>query len=157
VSDVETRTTEVERAENLDENNLVAPTGGKGPKSTFIPKVLRPIIIEAKLERRVTFCTDLVQSAGERGLLYACEQAGHSSISITANYYGRATSHNKSLVDALDARVRRARRLPAPTPRRRLLPTATIGRPANQRKGREPSGTRTRDPLIKSQVLFLLS
>jgi len=56
-----------------------------------------------------------VQSAGERGLLYASEQAGHSSISITTDYYGRGTSHDKSLVDALDARVRRARRLPGST------------------------------------------
>src|SRR2546422_2742293 len=44
------------------------------------------------------------QTAGERGLLYASEQAGHSSISITADYYGRGASKDKSLVDSLDER-----------------------------------------------------
>lgn len=130
-------------------------------KSSFARKVRRPLVALAGLQRRVTFqnfrqtfCTDLVQSAGERGLLYASEQAGHSSISITADYYGRGTSRDKSLVDGLDERVRRAKlqgRHSSSTPRPHQDPPISKERRASYRISGEPSGDRTRDPLIKSR------
>src|SRR5207253_258123 len=114
-------------ARGLALSPFVFTTTTGGPiraKSSFTRKVLRPLVALAGLQRRVTFqnfrqtfCTDLVQTAGERGLLYASEQAGHSSISITADYYGRGASKDKSLVDSLDERVRRAGRRSGSTPR----------------------------------------
>ena len=127
-------------------------------------KVLRPLVALAGLQRRVTFqnfrqtfCTDLVQTAGERGLLYASEQAGHSSISITADYYGRGASKDKSLVDSLDERVRRAGRRSGSTPRPHQGEPAPAERRVTRQFRGEPSGIRTLDPLIKSQVLYQLS
>jgi len=143
---------------------FVFTTTAGGPirgKSTFTRKVLRPLVALAGLQRRVTFqnfrqtfCTDLVQSAGERGLLYASEQAGHSSINITADYYGRGTSKDKSLVDGLDERVRRAGQLAGSTPRPHHEGPPPSEPSVTPRFTGEPSGDRTRDPLIKSQVLY---
>ncbi len=93
----------------------------------------------------------MVQTAGERGLLYASEQTGHSSISITADYYGRGASKDKSLVDGLDERVRRAGRRSGSTPRPHQGEPAPQRRITWQFRG-EPSGIRTLDPLIKSNL-----
>src|SRR3989449_6001178 len=90
------------------------------------------------------------QTAGERGLLYASEQAGHSSISITADYYGRGASKDKSLVDSLDERVRRAGRRSGSTPRPHQGEPAPAERRVTRQFRGEPSGIRTLDPLIKS-------
>jgi len=154
-------------ARGLSLSPFVFTTTTGGPiraKSSFTRKVLRPLVALAGLQRRVTFqnfrqtfCTDLVQTAGERGLLYASEQAGHSSISITADYYGRGASKDKSLVDSLDERVRRAGRRSGSTPRPHQGEPAPAERRVTRQFRGEPSGIRTLDPLIKSQVLYQLS
>src|SRR2546425_1147234 len=154
-------------ARGLSLSPFVFTTTTGGPiraKSSFTRRVLRPLVALAGLQRRVTFqnfrqtfCTDLVPTAGERGLLYASEQAGHSSISITADYYGRGASKDKSLVDSLDERVRRAGRRSGSTPRPHQGEPAPAERRVTRQFRGEPSGIRTLDPLIKSQVLYQLS
>ncbi len=102
-----------------DASPFVFTTSRGGPihsYSSFVRRVLRPVLAEAKITRRVTphhfrqtFGSDLVAAAGERGLLYASQQMGHTSIQVTADYYARPVGTDRALVNALDARVQAAR------------------------------------------------
>lgn len=81
-------------------------------KSSFYRKVMKPLLVKAGIERRVTmqnlrqtFLSDLA-NAGH--LMEASEYAGHSSVKITADYYSRANL-DPAVVDALDVRRRQAR------------------------------------------------
>ncbi len=120
----------VERGLALSPFVFTTTTGGPiRAKSSFTRKVLRPLVALAGLQRRVTFqnfrqtfCTDLVQTAGERGLLYAGEQA---------------------------ERVRRAGRRSGSTPRPHQGEPAPAERRVTRQFRGEPSGIRTLDPLIK--------
>jgi integrase-like protein len=97
---------------------------------------------------RHTFASLLLQRG--KSPAYVQRQLGHANITLTVDTYGRwLPMSDKSAVDELDGQdgsktvAKRARPAP-PYPQ----PREFFG---------EPSGTRTRDPLIKSQVLFLLS
>jgi integrase len=85
-------------------------------KSSFERRVFHRVLRVAGITRRVTFqnlrqtfCSDIVASTGD--LLYASEQAGHSSVKITGDYYAHyRPGQKRHIMDGLDERVRRAAR-----------------------------------------------
>ena len=87
-------------------------------KSSFERRVFHPLIRAAGITHpvtfqnlRQTFCSDIVASTGD--LLYASEQAGHSSIKITGNYYAHyRPGQKRHIMDGLDERIRRAAKQP---------------------------------------------
>ena len=82
--------------------------------------------------------------------VYVQRQLGHASIQLTVDTYGKwLPMGNKAAVNRLDDQ----------TGGKMVANTATgvAGALEIPEKFGEPSGTRTRDPLIKSQVLFRLS
>jgi integrase len=83
-------------------------------KSSFERRVFRRLLRAAGITRpvtfqnlRQTFCSDIVALTGD--LLYASEQAGHSSVKITGDYYAHyRPGQKRHIMDGLDERVRRA-------------------------------------------------
>jgi integrase len=66
--------------------------------------ITRPVTFQ---NLRQTFCSDIVALTGD--LLYASEQAGHSSVKITGDYYAHyRPGQKRHIMDGLDERVRRA-------------------------------------------------
>ena len=83
-------------------------------KSSFERRVFHRLLRAAGITRPVTFqnlrqpfCSDIVALTGD--LLYASEQAGHSSVKITGDYYAHyRPGQKRHIMDGLDERVRRA-------------------------------------------------
>ncbi len=95
---------------------------------------------------RHTFASLLLQQ-GESPA-YVQRQLGHASIKLTVDTYGKwLPMGNKQAVDRLDS----GSKVVAPG-RQRIGSGGQV-----PKKHGEPSGDRTRDPLIKSQVLYHLS
>jgi len=106
---------------------------------------------------RHTFASLLLQQS--ESPVYVQRQLGHASIKLTVDTYGKwLPMGNKAAVDRLDDAAPGskvvARLIPAGERAARRVAEASeiVGEEAG-----EPSGTRTRDPLIKSQVLYRLS
>jgi integrase len=101
---------------------------------------------------RHTFASLLLQQ-GESPV-YVQRQLGHASIKLTVDTYGKwLPMGNKAAVDRLDDASPGASgsRVVA-----KLRPAAEAASEVAERSG-EPSGTRTRDSLLKRQVLYRLS
>ena len=127
-------------------------------------RVFRRVLKRAKLPEhfsphslRHTFASLLLQQ-GESPV-YVQRQLGHSSIKLTVDTYGKwLPMGNKAAVDRLDDSA------PGSKVVARLIPAGERAVPriaetpeiAGEEVG-EPCGTRTHDPLIKSQVLYRLS
>jgi integrase len=100
---------------------FVFTTKAGGPirsKSSFERRAFHRVVRLAGITRRVTFqnlrqtfCSDIVASTGD--LLYASEQAGHSSVKITGDYYAHyRPGQKRHIMDGLDERIRRAAQQP---------------------------------------------
>ena len=97
---------------------------------------------------RHTFASLLLQQ-GESAV-YVQRQLGHASIKLTVDTYGKwLPMGNKAAVDRLDEPS--GSKVVA-----KLTPAAEAAAERLEKAG-EPSGTRTRDSLLKRQVLYLLS
>jgi integrase len=133
---------------------------GKPLDPSRVRKVFSRVLKAAKLPLhfhphclRHTFASLLLQQ--RESPAYVQRQLGHASIKLTVDTYGKwLPLGNKEAVDRLDSGPGTkppGSKMVAAQPRRSegaLQVTETIG---------EPCGIRTHDPLIKSQVLYLLS
>ena len=102
----------------------------------------------ALYDLRHTYATQLLTEGAD--LLYVSYQLGHAKPTTTLLYYAHFMPRgDKNHLDRM-----MARRVGAFSP---LLPHSVQRRSELREKYGEPCGTRTHDPLIKSQVLYRLS